>query len=84
MNITEEEFLELKNIPTPIQFESGVESLMEECGIESFIDGILEYCTRNEIETEIVPKLITNELRDKVFYEAKSLNFLPNDGMLPI
>tara|TARA_Y100000310_G_scaffold202844_1_gene203080 strand:- start:1845 stop:2099 length:255 start_codon:yes stop_codon:yes gene_type:complete len=84
MEITEEEFLELKNIPTPIQFESGVESLMKKCGIESVIDGVLEYCTENEIEIEIVGKLITNELRDKLFYEAKSLNFLPNDGMLPI
>ena len=84
MDITEEEFLELKNIPTPIQFESELGSLMKDCGIESVIDGILEYCTRNEIEISIVGKLITNELRDKLFYEAKALNFLPNDGVLPI
>ena len=44
----------------------------------------MEYCEENDVDMDIVPKLITAPLRDKLHAEARKYNFLPKIGMLPI
>ena len=81
--ITEEEFLELTNAHTPKTFSLAVEKMARESDI-GFLDAIIEYTNNNNIEMEIVPKLISKPLKEKLEVEAKRLNFLPGFTELPI
>ena len=81
--ITEEEFLELTNAHTPKTFSLAVEKMARESDI-GFLDAIIEYTNNNNIEMEIVPKLISKPLKEKLEVEAKRLNFLPGFVELPI
>ena len=81
--ITEEEFLELTNAHTPKTFSLAVEKMAIESEI-GYLDAIIEYTNSNSIEMDIVPKLITKPLKEKLEVEAKKLNFLPGFVELPI
>ena len=81
--ITEEEFLELTNAHTPKSFSVAVEKMATENEI-GYLDAIIEYTNSNSIEMDIVPKLITKPLKEKLEVEAKRLNFLPGFVELPI
>lgn len=81
--ISEKEFLKLKNIKSPTEFSKGVKVLKSVTNL-SWIEAVLEYCEQNGIEDDIAPKLLTGELKSKIFDEAMSLNYFPNNGVLPI
>ena len=81
--ITEEEFFELTNAHTPKSFSVAVEKMAIESEI-GYLDAIIEYTNSNSIEMDIVPKLITKPLKEKLEVEAKKLNFLPGFVELPI
>ena len=81
--ISEREFLKIKNIKTPVEFSRGVKALKITTGL-SWIEAVLEYCQKYEIDEEVVPNMLTGELKSKIFDEAKELNFFPNSGVLPI
>jgi hypothetical protein len=42
----------------------------------NYIDAIIHYCEKNEIEIESVPKLISKPLKDKLKYDAQKLNYM--------
>jgi hypothetical protein len=42
----------------------------------SYIDAILEYCELKGIEMEVVGKLISKPLKEKIKFEAIELNYL--------
>jgi hypothetical protein len=42
----------------------------------NYIDGIVQYCEENEIELDIIPKLISKPLKEKLKNNATELNFL--------
>lgn len=42
----------------------------------NYIEGIVLYCEENEIELEVVPKLISKPLKEKIKNNATDLNFL--------
>ena len=42
----------------------------------NYIDAIVFYCEKNEIEIESVPKLISKPLKEKLKYDAQKLNFM--------
>ena len=42
----------------------------------NYIDVLVEYCTRNEIEIESVKKLLTSSLKEKIKAEAIGLNLV--------
>lgn len=52
----------------------------------SYIDAVVLYCEKNNIEIESLAKLIktNNMLKAKLQLEAESLNFLPKSNTLPI
>lgn len=51
-----------------------------------YIDAIVHFCEKNEIEIESVANLIRNNSRisSQIQIEAESLNFLPKRSRLPI
>ena len=81
--ISEVEFLKLKNIKTPTEFSIGVKALKITTGL-SWIEAVLEYCQKYQIEEDTVPNMLTGELKSRIFAEAKELNFFPKSGVLPI
>ena len=52
----------------------------------NYIDAIVQYCERNEIELETVNKLVSRPLKEKIRAEATDLNFLKRTsrGKLPV
>jgi len=42
----------------------------------SYIDAIVYYCEKNNIDIESVPKLVSKPLKEKLKWEAMELNFL--------
>ena len=81
--LTEEEFLEITNLHNPKKFSKNIEIMVREQGFR-YIDAIMEYCSEHNIDNDIIPKLITRQLKDKVQAEAVQYNFLPKVGLLPI
>ena len=60
-----------------------IEQLKREKKI-SYIDAIVSYCEKNNIETDTVGKLISKPLKEKIEVEARNLNLLQKTGSLPI
>ena len=81
--LTEEEFFEITNLHNPRKFSDAICELVRNEGI-SHVDAVLEYCVQNDIDTEIVPKLLNKPLKDKLEAEAIRFNFLPKTGSLPL
>lgn len=43
---------------------------------QGLMETILDFCEKNEIDVEVVSKLITRSLKEKIRYEAESLNMI--------
>lgn len=59
-------------------FSNSVTELADKNGID-IIDAILTYCHENEIELEVVPRLLSMHLRRRLEQEARGFNLLKND-----
>jgi len=81
--LSEEEFLEITNLHNPRKFSDAICDLVRDEGL-GYMDAILDYCVRHNIDTDIVPKLLSKSLKDKVEAEAVKFNFLPRTGSLPL
>ena len=84
MALTEVEFLEVLTKHTNKSFSLGVESIKREWELSSYVDAVFAFCDENDIEIDIVPKLLNKSLKDKLELEAMELNLLPKTGALPI
>lgn len=60
---------------TPVRFSQDVEKIAMENSM-NYIDAILHYCEKNDIEIESVPKLISKPLKEKLKFDAQKLNFI--------
>lgn len=60
---------------TTARFSQEVEKVAFE-NTMNYIDAIVFYCEKNEIEIESVPKLISKPLKEKLKYDAQKLNFM--------
>ena len=58
---------------TTAKFSQDVEKVAFENEM-NYIDAIIFYCEKNEIEIESVPKLISKPLKEKLKYDAQKLN----------
>ena len=65
----------MDNILTPNKFALIVENIVKDKRI-SYIDAILEYCKDNEIDPSNTKSMINKTLKEKIAYEAQSLNML--------
>lgn len=60
---------------TAAKFSQDVEKIAVEYSM-NYIDAIVHYCEKNEIEIESVPKLISKPLKDKLKFDAQKLNYI--------
>ena len=60
----------------PARFAEAIESLVLNNKEMNYIDAIIHFCDKNNIDVESVPKLISKPLKEKIKYEAQELNFL--------
>jgi hypothetical protein len=58
------------------RFSQEIEKIVQNNSDISYIDAIIEFCEKNSIELDSVPKLISKPLKEKIKYEAIQLNFL--------
>jgi hypothetical protein len=62
------------------KFTEAIENFVQETQM-TYIDAIVEYCDRNNIEVESVGKLISKPLKEKIRYEATELNYLKKTSL---
>ena len=82
VDLTEEQFLEITNLHSPETFSVKIEIMAVDMEI-IHMDAIFHCCEEEDIDIDIVPKLINKSLKDKLEVEARELNFLPRLGSLP-
>ena len=58
-----------------LTFNIDLEKFVLETG-ESYIDAIVHYCTKHQLEIEVIPKLLNKVIRSKIEAEASGLNLL--------
>lgn len=67
-----------------VSFSYKIECLAKEKKL-SYMDSIIHYCEETGFELELVPKMISGSLKEKLKQEAEELHFLPksNTSKLP-
>jgi len=50
----------------------------------SYMDAIVWWCEKNEMEIEVAAKLCNGVIKEKLRYEAEELNYLEKSARLPI
>ena len=70
----------------PAKFAENIESLVLENKDMNYIDAIVFFCEKNNIDVESVPKLISKPLKEKIKCDAQELNFMkkPSRAKLPL
>jgi hypothetical protein len=64
------------NFMTSVKFSQEVEKIAIDNADMNYIDAVLHYCEKNEIEIESVPKLISKPLKEKLKFDAENLNYM--------
>ena len=72
-----------EKLMTPKKFSIAIEKTVKQSGIP-YMDALVDYCSKNQIEPEQIKPLITKSLKEKVEVDARNLNFLPKVATLPI
>ena len=72
-----------EKLMTPKKFSIAIEKQVKEFEM-SYLDALLDYCDKNELEPEMIKPLITKSRKEKVEVDARNLNFLPKVATLPI
>ena len=75
--------LEELAVMTPKKFAIKIEELVKVGGV-TYMDAILDYCEKNQMEPDAVAPLISKPLKEKIEADARELNFLPKVATLPI
>jgi hypothetical protein len=60
---------------TPSKFALEIEKIVAEDNL-NYIDAICYYCEINELEVDSITKLISKPLKERLKYDAISLNFM--------
>ena len=72
-------------VMTPKKFAMIIEDIVKQGkGGCNYMDAILEYCERHEMEPDAIAPLISKPLKEKIEADARELNFLPRVATLPI
>ncbi len=77
--------LEELAVMTPKKFAMKIEEIVKDgAGAVNYMEAILEYCERHEMEPDAISPLISKPLKEKLEADARELNFLPRVATLPI
>jgi len=60
----------------PSRFAQEIEKIVQTNTEMNYIDAIIYFCEKNNIDLESVAKLISKPLKEKIKYDAMELNFL--------
>ena len=68
------------------RFTEAIENIALENKDMNYVDAIVHFCEKNNLDVESVPKLITKPLKEKLKCEAMELNLLKrtSHAKLPI
>ena len=74
-----------EKIVTSEKFIKDIETLVLKNNVE-YMDAIIHYCEKNNIEIEAAATIIRNNIRikSKLQSECESLNYLPKRAKLPL
>ena len=72
-----------EKLMTPKKFSIAIEKKVKEFDM-SYLDALLDYCEKYQLEPEMIKPLITKSLKEKVEVDARNLNYLPKVATLPI
>jgi len=77
--------LEELAVMTPKKFAVIIEEIVKDGkGGVNYMEAILEYCERHEMEHDSIAPLILKHIKEKIEADARELNFLPRVATLPI
>ena len=68
---------------TTAKFSAVIEEIVRDKQIP-YMDAVVHYCERNEVEIETAAKLLNSVIKSKIEAEAMDLNFLPKEAKLPL
>ena len=68
---------------TTAKFSAVIEEMVRDKQIP-YMDAVVHYCERNEVEIETAAKLLNSVIKSKIEAEAMDLNFLPKEAKLPL
>ena len=72
-------------VMTPKKFALKIEQMVGlGNGQTSYMDAILDYCEKHQMEPDAIAPLISKPLKEKLEADARELNFLPRVATLPI
>lgn len=86
VGLMQNEFVEEKFL-TSAKFSETIEKIVKESnGLVNYIEAMVTYCEENSIEFETISKLISKPLKEKIKYQAQSLNYMKRTtrGVLPL
>ena len=78
--------IQIKSVQTTAKFSHQIEDIVKEKRI-SYMDAIIYYADKNELELESVARLvkINSTIKEKLLVEAEDLNFMKEkSARLPI
>ena len=75
--------LEELALMTPKKFALKIEQIVAQGGI-SYMDAVLDYCEKHQMEPDAIAPLISKPLKEKIEADARELNYLPKVATLPI
>ena len=58
------------------KFSEEIEKIVQTNKDMKYIDAIVHFCEKNNVDVETIPKLISKPLKEKIKCEAMQLNFL--------
>jgi hypothetical protein len=77
--------LEELAVMTPKKFAIAIEDIVKQGqGNTTYMDAVLDYCAKHQMEPDAVAPLISKPLKEKLEADARELNFLPRVATLPI
>lgn len=77
--------LEELAVMTPKKFAIAIEDIVKQGqGNTTYMDAVLDYCAKNQMEPDAIAPLISKPLKEKLEADARELNFLPRVATLPI
>lgn len=77
--------LQLTKVISSDKFYKEIESLVKKHGL-NYVDAVIHYCEKNEIEIEAAASMIKSNMRIKshIQSEGEDLRILPKTAKLPI
>ena len=77
--------VKIKSLKSSSEFLHNIDLIVKEKQLE-YIDAVIYYCEKNNIELETAASIIRNSsyMKYNIQVEAESLNFIPKSAKLPI